>query len=338
MAASRSSSFPSLDEIFSRLQKGPLYPLYLFHGNEAYLIDQAVRIILRRVGKAATVQSFYTGENSLDALLEAWGTPSLFAAQTVVVLKSAEQLKAAERERLSKEAAWHDATQPLVVCAHGRLDLRQSFFTLCAKKGFVAEFRPIFPDRVVDWVHRFARERKVRMSDDAALLLAELVGPDLLALSTETDKLVAFAFPRTDIDLATVTACAGDLHQHSVFDLADALGQRDRQKAMKLLHRVLTDEREALPVLHALLGHFRRLWQVKEFSASGKTEEEIGQAIGLRGPRVRALLSQSRFYTTTDLRQLWHRATTLDLRLKSSRTSPLALLDAFVLAVSARPS
>ena len=339
MAASRSTTaFLRPDEVFSQLQKGPVSPLYLFHGDEPYLIDQAVVRVRERVGKAAVIRSFYAGEDSLDTLFDAWGTPSLFAPDSLIVLKSAESLKAAERERLAKETELRDATQPLVVCAHSRVDLRQTFFALCAKKGFVAEFRSPFPNQVVEWAQRFARERKVRLSEDAALRLAELIGPDLLALSAEIDKLRAFVFPHTEIDSATVTKCAGDIHKHSVFDLADALGQRDRQKALGLLQRVLGDEREALQVLHALIGHFRRLWLVKELAGSGKSEEEIAQTVGLRGQRLRLLLGQSRLYSVVDLRQFWHRATALDLTLKSSRTAPLALLEALVLEACTRPS
>jgi len=339
MAASRSTAvFLRPEEVFSQLQKGPAYPLYLFHGDEPYLIDQAIARVRDRVGKATAVRSFYAGEDSLDALFDAWGTPSLFATDTLVVLKGAEFLKAAERERLVKETEFRNATQPLVVCAHGRVDMRQTFFALCAKKGFVAEFRPPFPNQVVEWSQRFARERQVRLSEDAALLLAELVGPDLLALSAEIDKLKAFVFPSTTIDGEAVTKCAGDLHKHSVFDLADALGQRDRQKALGLLQRVLGEEREALQVLHALVGHFRRLWLVKELAGSGKSEEEIAQAVGLRGQRLRLLQSQSRLYSLADLRQFWHRATALDLTLKSSRTAPHALLEALVLEACTRPS
>jgi DNA polymerase III, delta subunit len=138
------------------------------------------------------------------------GTPSLFAAQNLVVLRSVERLKAAERERLAAEAELRDATQPLVVCAHGRVDMTQKFFALCAKKGFVAEFRPPFANRMPGWAQRLARERGARLSEEAAQLLADLVGPDLLALAGEIDKLVAFVFPGTDIDAAAVTACAGD--------------------------------------------------------------------------------------------------------------------------------
>ena len=252
---------------------------------------------------------------------------NLFAIDNLVVLKSAEHLKAAERDRLAKEAELRDATQPLVVCAHGRLDLTQKFFALCAKKGFVAEFWPPFANRVAEWAQRLARERRVRLSEEAAHLLADLVGPDLLALAAEIDKLVAFVFPGTEIDADGVAACAGNVHRHNAFDLADALGQRDRQRALGLLRRV-----------HALVGHFRRLWQVKELLDSGAPEGQIERAVGLRGFRLQPLLGQSRLYTRADLRRFLHSAAALDLRLKSTRTAPSVLFDALVLEVCARPA
>jgi DNA polymerase III subunit delta len=339
MATSRPvAAFPRPEDLLARLEKEPLAPLYLFHGDEAYLIDQAVALVRRHVPNATAVQTFSAGENSLDSLLEAWGAPSLFAPQSLVLLRGAEHLKAAERERLSKEAALRDASQPLVVCAHGKVDVTQKFFALCAEKGFVAEFRPPFANQLPGWAQRLARERKIQLSEEAGQLLADLVGSDLLALSAEIDKLVAFVLPRTDIDVDAVMMCTGEVSRHNAFDLADALGQRDRQKALGLLHRVLIDERAALLVLHALVGHFRRLWQVKEMVESGAAENQIERTVGLRGMRLRALLSQSRLFTVADLRRFMHRAATLDVTLKSSRVSPLVLFDRLVLEVCTRPA
>jgi DNA polymerase III delta subunit len=84
-------AFPSADEMLTRLEKETLAPLYLFYGDESYLIEQAI-LRLRRRMKGASVSIFYVGEDSLDRLLENWGTPSLFATQTLVILKSAERL------------------------------------------------------------------------------------------------------------------------------------------------------------------------------------------------------------------------------------------------------
>ena len=336
MAVSRpTSAFPSADEVFTRLEKEPLPPLYLFYGDETYLIDQAVLRVRRRM-KDVPVRTFYAGEDALDALLETWGAPSLFAAQSLVVLKSAERLKAGERERLATAAELRDATQPLVVCAHGKVDLRQQFFALCAKTGLVAEFRPPFANQLPGWAMRLAREKEISLSEDAAQLLADLIGADLLALAMEIEKAAAFVFPAREISADDIAACVGDLHQYDAFDLAQALGQRDRQRALNLLRRVLTNDSEALRILHALVAHFRRLWRVKDLLTSGAPEMQIEREAGVRGQRLRMLLSQSKLYSVSDLRRFVHNAATLDLTLKSSRCSPANLFDALVLEMCAR--
>lgn len=336
MATNRPTvAFPSADEIFTRLEKETFAPLYLFHGDESYLIEQAI-LRLRHRMLGASVNTFYAGEDPLDRVLEHWGAPSLFTAQTLVILKSAERLKAAERERLAKATETRDATQPLIVCAHGRVDLRQQFFSLCVKLGFSAEFRPPFANQMAGWVQRLARERKIKISEDAAQLLADLVGQDLFALAMEIDKIAAFVFPANAITVDEVRVCVGDVHQYDAFSLADALGQRDRPKALSLLRRVLTNENEALRILHALVGHFRRLWQVKDLLAGGIPETQIERVTSLRGQRLRSLLSQSRMYSTHDLQRFVHRAAELDLTLKSSRSSPSILFDALVLEMCAR--
>jgi DNA polymerase-3 subunit delta len=186
------------------------------------------------------------------------------------------------------------------------------------------------------WVQRLARERKLKIGEDAAQLLADLVGQDLFVLAMELDKAAAFIFPATEISIDDVRACVGDVHQYDAFNLADALGQRDRQKALGLLRRVLTNDNDALRILHALVGHFRRLWQVKDLLASGVQEAQIERMTSLRGQRLRSLLTQSRLYATSDLQRFVHRAAELDLALKSSRSSPAVLFDALVLEMCTR--
>ena len=324
-------TFRQPDEIFALLSKEPLSPLYLFHGEEAYFINRAIALVRARLGENPAVQTFYAGEDPLEQVLEAWGNASLFAARQLVVLKSAGQLSAADRERLATEAALRDETQPLVVCVQGRANLSLKFFSVCAKRGFVGEFRSPFINQIPGWAQRFARERGVRLSPEAASYLADHMGTDLLALSTEVDKLVAFVFPATEIDQAVVKQCTGDLHQHSAFDLADALGRRNSKRAVRLVQNVLSDEKRALPALHALVSHFRRLWQVKDLSGANTPSSQIERAVGLRGQRLRAVVEQARVFSVADLRRILRHASQLDLALKSSPTSPRLLFDAFVL-------
>ena len=147
---------------------------------------------------------------------------------------------------------------------------------------------------------------------------------------------MAFVFPETEIGVEAVRQCAGHLHQQSAFDLADALGQRNGKRAFGLLRQVLSDEKRALPVLYAMVSHFRRLWQVKDLRDSRVADSEVERAVGLRGARVRALIEQSRAFSYMDLQRVLHQASRLDITLKSSRTRPQVLFDAFILEVCGR--
>jgi hypothetical protein len=75
---------------------------------------------------------------------------------------------------------------------------------------------------------------------------------------------------------------------------------------------------------------------VKELVASGAPEIQIERATGLRGMRLRAMLSQCRLFSVADLHGLFHRAADMDLTFKSSRLSPAALFDALILTMSMR--
>lgn len=336
-ATSTRRAFRPPDEIFALLSKDPPAPLYLFHGDEAFLTAQAVDCVRARLGPDAETRTFYAGEDALDALFEAWGGASLFATQSLTVLKGAGQLRAEERERLVAAAELRDESQPLVVCVQGRANLNYKFFSTCAKRGFVGEFRAPFDSQMPGWAQRLARERGVRLTREAASLLADQIGPDLFALATEIDKLAAFVFPETDVDHAAVEQCAGDLHQHSAFELADALGARNAQRAFGLLQRVLNDDKQAIPVLHALVSHFRRLWKAKD--ATNARPDRGGQAgqrqkpAGPYGKQARALAAQSRAFSYRDLHRVLQHAARLDLAFKSSPTSARALFDAFILDV-----
>ena len=89
-------------------------------------------------------------------------------------------------------------------------------------------------------------------------------------------------------------------------------------------------------MLQALVGHFRRLWQVKELLASGVQESQIERTVNVRGSRLRALASQSRLFSATDLQALFRRMAELDVVFKSARTSPAALFDELVFAACRR--
>jgi DNA polymerase-3 subunit delta len=356
------------EEALARLARSPLSSLYLFYGDEEYLIEKAIATVCRRTqpilsqaypergqriegaGRSLEVRTFYAGEDSVEAIIAAWQTGPLFVSEQVVVLKAAEQLNAREQDTLLQALIERKGGTPVILCGHrpfdpsarlragsaqSRLGQHQKLFAYCAREGVAVEFRPLFASQISAWVQREAKEQGCSFTEEAASMLADLVGADLGALRHEIDKLCLFVEPKKRVGAADVAVVVGSVRTHSVFELADAVGRRNGRDALLILRRVLAEGESAIGLLGLLVSHLRRVWWGKEMLAQGKREEEVGAALRLWGGRLKAVVEQARLFSPFTLASVFARAADVDLALKSSRGDPRLLLEDFLLSLCA---
>jgi DNA polymerase-3 subunit delta len=101
------------------------------------------------------------------------------------------------------------------------------------------------------------RKAGFRMDPAAMDLLVEALGADIARIAVEIEKLALFAGSRT-IGEDDVTALVPDARATTVFALVNALGRRDRARALAVLD-TLTKEGEYLPLALAFLSTQFRL-------------------------------------------------------------------------------
>src|SRR5581483_5929298 len=85
------------------------------------------------------------------------------------------------------------------------------------------------------WAAARSRKAGVVMDRQAADLLIELAGQNVLQLQSEIDKLVTYAGERQEITPSMVETLVGAVTQESVFALVDAIAVGDRAKALDLM-------------------------------------------------------------------------------------------------------
>jgi DNA polymerase-3 subunit delta len=334
------------EEALARLTRSSVSALYLFYGDEEYLIEKAVATVLRRAmpvpsqarsergqkveGTSLGARTFYAGQDSVEAIIAAWETRSLFTDEQVVVLKAAERLSAGERDVLLQALTQRPGNTPVVFCGR-RLDQRQKLFSYITKEGTAVEFRSLFASQLPAWIRQEVKERGYGFTAEAVGVLVDLVGADLSSLGHEIDKLCLFVEPKKRVEMADVTAVVGSVRTHSVFELADAVGRRDGREALLILRKVLAEGGSAIGLLGLFVSHLRRVWRGKEMLTQGKREEEIGTALRLWGGRLKTVIQQARLFSPLALASVFARAADMDLALKSSRGDPRVLLEDFIL-------
>ncbi|HEY7676886.1 MAG TPA: DNA polymerase III subunit delta [Candidatus Methylomirabilis sp.] len=99
---------------------------------------------------------------------------------------------------------------------------------------------------------------------DAAEAILQRAGASLRGFAEELDKLFTYVGDRPAVEAADVEAAFGDRAEAHVFDLTDALGERDVERALKVLRSLLGQGEEPIYLLNLLAGAVRGLIQARE--------------------------------------------------------------------------
>jgi len=316
------------------LDKDALLPCYALVSTEPILLFEAISSLRNRVlTKAADFNrdEFRAGETPMATVLAAAGTLPMMAPVRWVHLYEINRLKADEQAAL---CAYIEKPSPkTVLCLSGeKLDQRTKLASSlgAAKALFVLEAPK--QRALAAWLSARCEKRGLHIEADACQLLADLVGAEVGPLDRAIDKLALYAGEKRAISIEDVEACIAPTRVHSIFDLTDAIGQRDLVGALSLVHSVLAGGENALPVLGMIARQLRNLLRTKELVSHNASDGEIASQVGVPPFLVGALRSQAKHYDASELLFALAEAGRADRRLRSSRLPPEVVLDKLLAA------
>ena len=319
-------------DVVAEVRAGRLEPVYYLYGKEQFLVKRALAAIRAAVLDPRT-QAFNLdsvdcreGKGHGERILAAARTVPMMAARRLVLVRDADELAPDDLDALLPYLGDPLETTCLVFVAQGA-DLRRRFFLELKKKGGLAKFDPLYERRLPGWIEAEARGLGHGVEPGASQLLCDVVGADLAALSQALEQLSLFVGPKKRITVAAVEELVAETRQHSVFDLANAVGERDTRKALYQCQRMLQAREPAIRILFMLTRHFRQLWLAREALDQRLDDEEAARRIGIPPFFVAGLKTQARRF---DERGLAHAIEALygaDAALKSSRAGDEVVLE-----------
>jgi len=234
----------TLDALLRSLKKKPPRPdpVYVLHGDEEALKDEAVRAIVEAaVGSARdfNLDVRYAPDltpESFDALVN---TLPMMAERRAVVVRGIEQLgkrKTKLRDEVVRYLAAPNPTTVLVlVVAAGEEPDGE-----LVRASTAVALEPLSAERLPRWLQHYATTLGLTVASDAADLLLGAVGNDLSTLARELEKLSSLAVDGgRPVTAADVTSLVGVRRGETVFDLVHAALERRAARAAQLVEPVL---------------------------------------------------------------------------------------------------
>lgn len=259
-------------QLMSRIKKGSVPPAILLLGPEAYE-RRRVKESLASTFAADAVTQHDLSEISLAEVVDDARALSLFSAERLIWVVNAEAALPRGRsadEEGEGESGSGDATPlaeymkdptPGVVLVFEaiRFDFegddkrrQERVRKFYAAVPDVVELRRFTSHEARDEAEALVRRAGFRLEPAALDLLVEALGADIARISVEIEKLSLYAGSRA-VGVDDIAALVPDARATTIFALVNALGRRDRARALEILD-TLTREGEYLPLALAFLS------------------------------------------------------------------------------------
>jgi DNA polymerase-3 subunit delta len=322
------------DEFTKAIERGDSGPLYYLCGDEGYLMERAVKKLLDRLVPADmrdfNLNVFYGNETSGEVIAASAQTLPMFADRRAVVVKNADKLSASSLEVLLTYVQDPCPTTCLIFQGE-KIDQRKKFFTEFKKMGEVVEFRRLYENQLPVFLRNEASSIGKKFQPAAAEMLLYLSGNNLRELVSQIEKAALHAGERDTIEVADVKAVVSDTKVDTVFELANSIGEKNMNKALKSLHTLLGDGEAPLLILAVLSRHFRQIWRVRELLDKNAPPQEIGKMAGINPYFLQGIIRQAKNYAVRELKEVFEKFFRLDLALKSGGGKPSLLLEQLVM-------
>ena len=319
-------------DVLGELRRGEIAPIYCLYGKERFLLGRVLDALRAAVLEPATKDfnhDVLDAKAGAPAIVAAARTLPMMAKRRLVVVRGADELKADAVEPLLAYVA-DAAPETVLVLLCEKVDARQKLFAALKKKGALAAFDPPRDRELYSFIVAEARSRGGGIEESAARLLAEIVGPDLGQLAQAVEKLVLYAGKARRISDEDVATCVAETRARSIFDLMNAVGQGDREAALRQVRRMLADRESPIGIVSMLARHFRQLAVTRELTQQRAGKGEIASALGLNPYFVDGLVAQARRYNPRALARALERICEADAALKSSRLDDGILLERLI--------
>ncbi|HEX4835355.1 MAG TPA: DNA polymerase III subunit delta [bacterium] len=265
--------------------------VYLLLGDEDVRAEQALGRLLDDLlpasDRALNLDVMNAGETPVEEIMTRCETLPFFGARRVVVVRRGEEFRAQDQDALAAYLERGASPSAALIVIAESLDRRRRLFGVLQRVGRVILCGRLDPKDLPPWIRTRVKEEGKTITPDAAEVLVGLVGGGLRELGLEIAKLVAYVGERPTITPQDVHEAASHVAEATVFELMDAVGHRQADRALRVLQTVIALGEPPVRILYMLEDQLRMLLRTKALverrpHPARISPDEIREVLGTR--------------------------------------------------------
>ena len=329
MAKKKEETYPGYEELRAALQSGGPANVYIFFGEETYLMQQAVEQLRALLVPAGFEEFNYhrlTGKGlTVQELTEAVEAMPMMSQSTFVTVTDMDVFKLDEAQRTALVSLLEDFPEYCtLVFLYRQLPYKKDgklkkLTAAIAAHTTEIEFAPQGRQKLQKWVRRRFAAFDKELDDNAIDHLLFTCGSLMDGLVPEINKIAAYAKGKR-VTVADIDAVADPVLDARIFDMTNAVTARDYDRAAAVLAELLRMQTEPIAILAVLGRELRQLYTAR-LALDGKKDAVWVKELWRMTSAYPAtkLMEAARSVSRPWCRDAVRRCQTLDRRMKSER-------------------
>lgn len=319
----------SIVELEKKLNEQNLQSMYLFWGEERYILDNCVKKIIKLFGETVKgINYIQIDESNVQEIISDIETPAfgyekkLIIAKNTGLFKKEGRKKNVEVEKLKEKIEKYlnenieEVKESVVLIFIEEEAEKGKLLDIIDKNGITCKFDEQKPLELQKRLKSICDMYKVNIDSSTLQYFIECCGTNMQILINEIRKLIEFVgsggtIKKDDIDKLSIRQI-----ESIIFDLTDNLGQKNVSKALDVLHNLIYTKEPIQKILITLYNHFKKLYIVK---LCVKYNKDIISSLKLKPNQtflVNKYKNQSRLFTDENLETIINELINLDYKYK----------------------
>lgn len=307
---------------------------YLLYSSDGAILNKEINDLEKKLDTSDNDIIYYNIDD-IDGIINEASTIGMFSLNKFIIINMDSYFKDKKDipniNLLENYFDSYNSNSYLVfVCNSDSIDSRKKIVNLIKKYGVVKKLEAN-DNYLNDYVNNYLKDNGYKINNGDVIYFINRVGNNINNVTNELDKLMLYKINdkiinRNDIDLLTVENI-----DDSIYDLVNCILKNDNEKAIKLYNNFIDNGMDVNQIVAIIAAQIRLLYQVKRLYNSGKSNDEIAKILEFKSVyRVKYLLSDSYYYSESDLVKYLSKLADIDKAIKTSNGDGNMLMQLFI--------
>lgn len=322
-------------------------PVYLYWGDEEYNIETSIKGLKSKILDPAWAMLNYKSfcNPDINTLIDSLQVMPMFMGNLLIEIesnylfmrggkKAASVSEAQLKKLVNIIETLNDNIYVLFVCkiakdSGKKIDSASKIVKTISKVGKIEEF-PAFKSyqekNILAWLKQMALKKKIKITDNAGLLMVHNIGTELRRLDSELEKLKLLVYPSDIVEVKHVKEISAD--HENIFLLADLLLKQDKLNSIIELHK-LYENNHPVKIISTLQTIVRK-WLKLKLESKNKSIFEVSKLLNIHKFVVEKDLNKLKDISVNQLVDLKQKLTDCEYKIKSGDIEPEISLELLV--------